>query len=83
MPQKINMILTLSQTKPTARAFATHRTINSAATTQQPTQQPRQQQRQIPLPTNSIHHVAPRINTATARRGNMNSIFASRGRPCG
>jgi hypothetical protein len=79
MSQKINMILTLSQTKPNARAFASHRTINSAAPTQQPTQQPTQRQ----LPTNSIQHVAPRINTATARRGNMNSIFASRGRPCG
>lgn len=76
MSQKINMILTLSQSKPRMKPVARPRTINSAATTQQPTQQQQ-------LPTNSIQHVAPRINTATARRGNMNSIFASRGRPCG
>ena len=66
--------------------FMFPRTINNRHVKQaQPLQrhqsQHLQQYQQI---TNSIQHIAPRSNTTSRFNiGNMNSIFASRGRPCG
>jgi|AntAceMinimDraft_10_1070366.scaffolds.fasta_scaffold22817_4 hypothetical protein len=72
MPQKLNMIMTLSQPTQTNYHFAktnlnTH--INTNINTQ-----PTSSSRQV---------ITPVRNTNLVKGGNMNSIFAAKGRRCG
>jgi hypothetical protein len=74
MPQKMNMILTLSQPrppmKPVAIARPGPRTVNNVSTSPQATTQA------------TTRHTLL-VNTQSVRRGNMNGIFAAKGRSYG
>lgn len=90
MPQKMNMILTLSQPKPQMKQIAIAgpgprpgprpgaRTINNVATAPQATiQSTIQSTRQATTRRTLL------VNTQSVGRGNMNGIFAAKGRSYG
>lgn len=84
MPQKMNMILTLSQPKPQMKQVAIAgpgpgpRTINNVATAPQATiQSTIQSTRQATTRRTLL------VNTQSVGRGNMNGIFAAKGRSYG
>lgn len=69
MPQKLNMIMTLSQPTQTNYHFA-KTNLNASLNTSLNTQ-PTSRSRQV---------ITPVINTNLVKGGNMNSIFAAKGR---
>lgn len=86
MPQKMNMILTLSQPKPQMKKIAIAgpgprpgaRTINNVATAPQATIQSTPQSTRQATTRRTLL-----VNTQSVGRGNMNGIFAAKGRSYG